>query len=295
MSPTRAGTTVLPAAAARRGGTTTVLPAVAASRAGTTAFPGTAPTAGHTVVRAAAFLLTALFLVSGCGNGEPEDATPDRAPEHTEPASPAEASPPPPGAGAPAGAVDPAVLRRDLQEGDARARMFAAARLSDADTVPARERVAWLVEALEAEIDRPTAESLPVKTFLEPSDWMRYHFTRALAAQGPDGIEELLRIAREEDGEVAQRAAIALGEAGVPEAVPLLRAALREAEHFDVRTDAAYLLGELRASEAVPDLEAALEDPHVLEVEERGRRHSFYPVREHAQGALEKIRGEPGT
>jgi len=46
---------------------------------------------------------------------------------------------------------------------------------------------------------------------------MRYRYTRALAAQGPDGVEELLRLAGERDGEIGQRAAGALEKIrGVP-------------------------------------------------------------------------------
>lgn len=51
--------------------------------------------------------------------------------------------------------------------------------------------------------------------------------------------------------------------------------------------------GRAGASEAIPELEAALDEPQMVEVEEAWGLHSFFPVREHAGGALRKIRGGP--
>jgi HEAT repeat protein len=203
-------------------------------------------------------------------------------------AGPARSGEPP---ATPGATVLPAVerFRGLLRDAPLAGRVGAArALLADAEVAPA-EKAALLLDVLRREVREPTGEGGPAKSYLSATEWARSQYTRTLAETGPAGLAALRRAAREETGEVRERAVLALGYAGQGDAVPALRDLLRASATGEVRAAAAWILGNLRSGEAVPELEAALADPYEATVTRYGRTISFFPVREQALGALEAL------
>lgn len=183
---------------------------------------------------------------------------------------------------------DAVVLRERLRSEIPAQRLAAAQEIAAHRDIPARERAALLIGSLEREIRNPDSRPRREHSYLPATDQARLDLARLCAEVGPDGLAEV-RQAAARGGALGQHATLALGFAGDKQAVPALRRLVREGETGAIRMEAALLLGDLGDRAAVPDLVRALADPWKVETTKYRRKQAFYPVREQADGALEKL------
>ena len=228
-------------------------------------------------------LMVVLLLIGGCQREEPREGAPAEA-------GPAEEVPVAAPSEGPEAPSPLAALEQALEDEDWQRRLETAWQLSDRQDIAAPKRAELLLGAVEREVAEPTPGPPPYGTYLSRSEWLTFHYTRALGELGPEALEPVRRAVAEETGELRARALLALGYAGQREVVLDLREVLRTSQDGELRTDAAYLLGRLGAREAIPDLRQALTDPYRVTVESHhGRTRELYPVRDQALGALEEL------
>ena len=219
------------------------------------------------------FVIAASVAVAACGTDAP-DNQPDAAPP-TEPQT--------------ANHVPFAEVQQALNHEDRNRRLDTAWILTQRDDIPAPAKAQLLLGAIEREIRQPTPG--PARgSYLTATEWSSYVYTRALGKVAPKALDTLRDAATDETGELRARAVLALGYAGQREVIPDLQDLLRVSTIGDVRSEAAHLLGELQAEEAIPDLRQAALDTHSVTIESLGGGgRQFFPVRESALRALQKL------
>jgi len=230
-------------------------------------------------------VLLLLMAAVGCGDG-PDTSSADRAaPSDSAPTTSDSIT---------AGPSDSASrleddYRQTFTEASPADRVAAAFRVMEDEAVDPRVKGTLVAEALQRELDEPSASGAPTTTYLSATDWVRAGMTRAMARLARLDPEQVARRQDGASGELWDRLAIARGYAGDRAVVSDLRRVLVESEHGDVRTDAAYLLGELGDALAVPELTRALEDPYEASWEEEGVPVRFRTVCVQAATALAKV------
>lgn len=192
------------------------------------------------------------------------------------------------GAATPEPTPDAATLVQALEDGDWETRLAAAHAVPEREDIPLPDRVTVLADAVQREVEQPSAEPQPDHSYLPVSGVVRLRLARSLGALGDDAIALLRDRAAAAEGDVRYSYLIALGYLGDRDVAPELGDALQSSDPV-IRMDAARVLGLLGYREAIPALQAALEDPYVSEGEDSLGTYTIYPVREQAAGALEAL------
>lgn len=178
-----------------------------------------------------------------------------------------------------------AALEAALRSTDWNERLAAAFTIARRKDISAAQRIQLVSGALEREIASPTTAPPPEGAYLSTGGIIKLELTRSLGEIGSEGFEPLRRIASSAQGELRDRAVLALGFGGDTGVSTQLRALLRGSGDAEIRMAAAHLLGKLKSKDAADDLKAALQDTYRVSTSGTGTP-TIYPVREQAAGAL---------
>lgn len=196
--------------------------------------------------------------------------------------APATPTPPPPVA-----TPGTQALEQQLNDKNWHVQLAAAQQLAERSDLPAPQRMALLRGTLEQVITAPGDDTPVIGSYLPPGILLKIQLTRMIGKLGTADPAALQQTATGQSGEVGEWLLLARAMAGSGDAVPQVRQELQNSEHAGVRMVAANVLGTLKARDAVPELRAALKDSYqVSYTDDLGLDHTIYPVREQAAAAL---------